>query len=36
MAILTVTQLNRYVTFKLKEDVHLNGILVRGEISGFT
>lgn len=36
MAILTVTQLNRYVTFKLKEDVHLNGILVQGEISGFT
>lgn len=35
MAILTVTQLNRYVTFKLKEDMHLNGILVRGEISGF-
>ncbi len=35
MAVLTVTQLNRYVMFKLKEDVHLNGILVRGEISGF-
>lgn len=36
MGILTVTQLNRYVAFKLKEDVRLNGILVRGEISGFT
>lgn len=35
MAVLTVTQLNRYVMFKLKEDMHLNGILVRGEISGF-
>jgi exodeoxyribonuclease VII large subunit len=36
MAVLTVTQLNRYVTFRLKEDVRLNSILVRGEISGFT
>ncbi|WP_295217196.1 exodeoxyribonuclease VII large subunit [Ruminococcus sp.] len=36
MAILSVTQLNRYVGFKLKEDHALQGILVRGEISNFT
>ena len=33
MAILSVSQLNRYVGFKLKEDHALNGILVRGELS---
>lgn len=36
MAILSVSQLNRYVGFKLKEDHALNGILVRGELSNFT
>lgn len=36
MAILSVTQLNRYVGFQLKEDHALQGILVRGEISNFT
>lgn len=35
MAIISVTQLNRYVGFKLKEDRMLQGILVRGEISNF-
>jgi exodeoxyribonuclease VII large subunit len=36
VAILSVTQLNRYVGFKLKEDRNLQGVLVRGEISNFT
>ncbi len=36
MPILTISQLNRYVAFKLKEDKALSGILVRGEISNFT
>ena len=36
MAILSVSQLNRYVGFKLKEDRALQGILVRGEITNFT
>ncbi len=36
MAILSVTQLNRYVGFRLKEDKALQGILVRGEITNFT
>ncbi len=36
MAIISVTQLNRYVGFKLKEDRTLQGVLVRGEISNFT
>ncbi len=35
MPILTISQLNRYVAFKLKEDKAINGILVRGEISNF-
>lgn len=35
-AVLTVTQLNRYIAFKLREDKKLRGILIRGEISGFT
>lgn len=35
-SILTVSQLNRYISFKLKEDTKLRGILVKGEISGFT
>ena len=36
MAILSVTQLNRYVGFKLKEDRALQSVLVRGEITNFT
>lgn len=35
-SILTVTQLNRYISFKLKDDPMLKGRLVRGEISNFT
>ncbi len=35
MNILTVTQLNRYISFKLKEDTKLHGIFIRGEISNF-
>ncbi|MDO5560611.1 MAG: exodeoxyribonuclease VII large subunit [Oscillospiraceae bacterium] len=33
MTILTVSQLNKYISFKLKEDSKLRGIFVRGEIS---
>ena len=33
MAVLTVTQLNRYAAFQLKEDRHLQHLLIRGEIS---
>lgn len=33
--VMTVSQLNRYMAFKLKEDANLRGILIRGEISGF-
>lgn len=36
MAILTISQLNRYVEFRLKEDKAIQSILVRGEISNFT
>ncbi len=32
---MTVTQVNRYIAFKLKEDKKLKGILVSGEISNF-
>ncbi len=32
---MTVTQVNRYAAFKLKEDKNLKGILVSGEISNF-
>ena len=35
MNILTVSQLNRYISFKLKEDKKLNGIFIKGEISNF-
>ena len=35
-SILTVSQINRYISFKLKEDKKLYGILVNGEISNFT
>ena len=34
MAVLTVTQLNRYAAFQLKEDRHLQHLLIRGERSG--
>ncbi|MCD7891328.1 MAG: exodeoxyribonuclease VII large subunit [Ruminococcus sp.] len=36
MPVLTVTQINRYVSFKLKEDKNIQGIMVKGEISNFT
>lgn len=36
MSILTVSQLNRYVAFRLQEDAKLRGILLRGEIANFT
>ncbi len=32
---LTVSQLNRYIAFKIKEDPKIHGILVKGEISNF-
>lgn len=35
-SILTVSQINRYISFKFKEDKKLYGILVSGEISNFT
>lgn len=35
-SILTVSQINRYISFKFKEDKKLQGILVNGEISNFT
>lgn len=36
MPVLTVTQINRYISFKLKEDKNIQGIMVKGEISNFT
>ena len=36
MPVLTVAQINRYISFKIKEDRNLQGIMVRGEISNFT
>lgn len=36
MLILSVSQINRYLAFKFKEDKKLTGIMVRGEISNFT
>ena len=35
MNILTVSQLNRYLAFKFKEDDKLKGIYLKGEISNF-
>ena len=35
-SIITVSQLNRYISFKMKEDSNLRFKLVRGEISNFT
>lgn len=32
---MTVTQINRYISYKLKEDRNLRGIMVSGEISNF-
>ncbi len=36
MSILTVSQLNRYVAFRLQEDNNLRTVFVRGEIANFT
>ena len=36
MSILSVSQLNRYVAFKLHEDTKLRIVFVRGEIANFT
>ena len=36
MIVLTVTQLNRYISLKIKDDAKLRGILLKGEISNFT
>ena len=36
MSILTVSQLNRYVAFRLQEDTNLRTVFVRGEIANFT
>lgn len=35
MSVLTVSQLNCYVNFLLKEDVHLQTVFLRGEIANF-
>lgn len=35
-AVITVSQLNRYISSKFKEDKNFRGILIRGEISNFT
>jgi exodeoxyribonuclease VII large subunit len=34
-SIYTVTQINRYISFRLKEDQVLSGLMIKGEISGF-
>lgn len=36
MIVLTVTQLNKYIAFKFKEDAKLKGVILKGEISNFT
>ena len=35
-SILTVSQLNKYIQFKIQSDLKLKGIAVKGEISNFT
>ncbi len=36
MLILSVSQINTYLSFKFKEDKKLSGVMIRGEISNFT
>ncbi|NLK70630.1 MAG: exodeoxyribonuclease VII large subunit [Clostridiales bacterium] len=36
MVVYTVSQLNKYISFKIKEDEKLKGIIIKGEISNFT
>lgn len=35
MLILSVTQINRYISFKFKDDKKLSGVMIKGEISNF-
>ena len=35
MPVLTVTQINKYIGFKIKGDKNIQGIMVKGEISNF-
>lgn len=35
MNILTVSQINRYISYKIKEDQKLKGVFIKGEISNF-
>lgn len=35
MPVLTVSQINRYLSFRLKEDKNIQGIMVKGEISDY-
>ena len=35
-SILTVSQLNRYLAFKLRSDIKLKGVALKGELSNFT
>ncbi len=36
MAVLTVSQINRYMASKVREDCHLQHFMIKGEISNFT
>lgn len=36
MLILSVTQINRYISFKFEDDKKLSGVMIKGEISNFT
>ena len=36
MVVLSVSQLNKYISFKIKEDRKLQGVMIKGEISNFT
>ncbi len=36
MPVLTVTQINKYLSFRIKDDKNIQGIMVKGEISNFT
>lgn len=36
MLILSVSQINKYLAFKFKEDQKLTGVMIKGEISNFT
>ena len=36
MAVFTVSQINKYIGFKLKDDKNLQNIMIKGEISNFT